>query len=983
MLFCGGLLGTLSGRAMSVLRYIVNHIYSLWARSFLRLKHPGREIDQQVKQRVTHRVQTQVKKQVKKQLDARVRPKSSPLIARLKRLLLFEHQSRLGAQFDPLGEKDLGNNSEQHQGSYHHVRNHIRLNKARSSRSHRRNRDHKSRFSGSRSRQAVSSLTGKNGDSGQWSFLSPFTENRQAWLITLLSILILATCFGQRFYRQPGLDIRSVAPKDFYAPAAAVVEDKKATELRRDDVRNGATQVLKIDLEQTAEAEDSLKTLLEQGQELRSQAGRPNFINLNTLSKSAQDYLFQSSEAQWRKIWRLAKTSTLSPAQVETIRERKTVPLPEDDSDDSSVELGSDGNSDENNGDESLRDSLLSKVLTDQVRSLTIEQTSVLRELLAYRDLSGAQGLSLLQTRVDTRRKQYLKAYEDFVEAASTKDQPLYNSRLFELSEEEWAALERNAKQIFNEMMLQGISPGVPEDVMRRAIEARVSVEPSKAVRDLTADVLAASVVPNLVVDQVRSRQQAEQAVRQIDPVEYSLDKGDQIVGANQMISSSEFALLDHFGLTNRYFNWIGLSGFAVLVGFAVAFYLWVDQRQATLLNQRDHYLIMLLCLVVSMLAALKVPTIGLPAVGLLVGSFYGAARGITVIGLLTLVLPIGTSVSYLPLLAGCAAAMLGAWIAPQLRSREEFALLGGFVGLTQASVYLVLTLIRFTAGVPLWKAVFVGSATYGLYGIAWSVVALGVSPYLEHFFDVVTPIRLAELANPNRPLLKRLAAEAPGTFQHTMFVANLAEAAARALGLNVELVRAGTLYHDIGKMHAPQGFIENQMGGPNMHDALDDPWKSASIIKKHVTQGLVMARQYRLPLAIQAFIPEHQGDMKISYFYQQAKAKQEENPSLVVNPADFSYDGPIPQSPETGITMLADSCEAALRSLRPEASMDEAYAMVNKILRARWRSRQLMDSGLSREEMDTIASVFIQVWQQHNHKRIEYPKDVLVEQAR
>ena len=306
----------------------------------------------------------------------------------------------------------------------------------------------------------------------------------------------------------------------------------------------------------------------------------------------------------------------------------------------------------------------------------------------------------------------------------------------------------------------------------------------------------------------------------------------------------------------------------------------------------------MLLCLAVSLLAALNFPTLGLPAVGLLIGSFYGAPLGMTVVGLITLVLPIGAGADAVSLISGAAAALLGTWIAPQLRSREEFALLGGVVGLSQAIVHLILTLMRSTIAAPLWKAVFVGSAMHGLYGIAWSIVALGVSPYLEHFFDVVTPIRLAELANPNRPLLKRLAAEAPGTFQHTMFVANLAEAAARALGRNVELVRAGTLYHDIGKMHAPQGFIENQMGGPNLHDALDDPWESANIIKKHVTQGLVMARKYRLPKAVQAFIPEHQGDMKISYFYQQAKEKQEKEPTLVVNAADFSYDGPIPQRP-------------------------------------------------------------------------------------
>jgi hypothetical protein len=260
---------------------------------------------------------------------------------------------------------------------------------------------------------------------------------------------------------------------------------------------------------------------------------------------------------------------------------------------------------------------------------------------------------------------------------------------------------------------------------------------------------------------------------------------------------------------------------------------------------------------------------------------------------------------------------------------------------------------------------------------VAWSIVALGLSPYLEHLFDLITPIRLAELANPNRPLLKKLATLAPGTFQHTMFVATLAEAAAQELGCNVELVRTGTLYHDIGKMHDPLGFIENQMGGTNKHDTIDDPWKSAKIIKKHVGEGLVMAKKYRLPKAIQAFIPEHQGNMQIAYFYYQAQQLAQENPELEVREDDFRYDGPIPQSKETGIVMLADSCEAALRSLK-DATHEEALNMVNKILKARWQDNQLIDSGLTRAEMAKIAEIFVRVWEQVNHKRIAYPKAVL-----
>ncbi|MGA9379986.1 MAG: HDIG domain-containing metalloprotein, partial [Phormidium sp.] len=272
-----------------------------------------------------------------------------------------------------------------------------------------------------------------------------------------------------------------------------------------------------------------------------------------------------------------------------------------------------------------------------------------------------------------------------------------------------------------------------------------------------------------------------------------------------------------------------------------------------------------------------------------------------------------------------------------------------------------------------IWLAVLQEAAIYSLTGVAWSVVALGISPYLEQLFDLVTPVRLAELANPNRPLLKLLAEEAPGTFQHTLFVATLAEAAAKALDCNVELVRTGTLYHDIGKLHDPQGFIENQMGGPNKHDQINDPYFSAAIIKKHVTEGLVMARRYRLPKAIQAFIPEHQGTMQIAYFYYQAKQEAK----APVDESFFRYAGPIPQSRETGVVMLADSCEADLRSLK-DATYEEALAMVNKILKARWQDNQLVDSGLTRPEMSQIAEIFVQVWQQFHHKRIAYPKAAL-----
>ncbi|PZO20557.1 MAG: hypothetical protein DCF25_06340 [Leptolyngbya foveolarum] len=901
---------------MSVLRYITRRVHQIWSSSFLRLKHPGRYLKRQVSRRYA--------------------------------LWADDVQRFLPSAHSSAADSDRSEN-----------------------RLERRTRRPGARVKGAVGRRLQRSRQRRQVPTTHHSVGKALISKRSPkrnQAIALLAVLLLATCFGQRFYNQPGLAVNSLSTQTFYAPKSAVVINEKETERRREEARTGTVEVLKINAEVTNAAESKLNALLAQGRELREQAGSPPFLNPQTLSKPTQEFLFQASNAQWSEVWQLALRLDLSAVQLTDSAEAST----------------------ETNAETNVEADAVVKVppppidVQKQIRTFVPDQIFAIKELLAYRDLSGPIGLSSLKTQMEGRRKLYQQeAAELIAELAANSGQghPLYNAQAFDLSEDEWLVLENTTRQIFDEMMQQGVHRGAPPDLILRAIELRIPTDLPDSVRSLAADVVAYAVTPNLTPDLDRTYSLANQKAGEIEPVVLKVAKGDLIVRANQAIGQDAFLLLDHFELSDRYFNWLGLCGFSLLVAAATTFYFWIDHIQANQLQPRDHFLVLLLCLVVSLLALLKVPTVGLPAVGLLVGSFYGSALGLTVIGLLAIVLPIGTPVSTIPLITGALAAILGACIAPQLRSREEFALLGGFVGLSQATVYLLLTLIRSTVSAPLWQAVFVGSAMHGLYGIAWSVVALGVSPYLEHLFDVVTPIRLAELSNPNRPLLKRLASEAPGTFQHTMFVANLAEAAARSLGRNVELVRAGTLYHDIGKMHDPLGFIENQMGGPNKHDLIDDPWQSARIIRKHVTQGLVMARKYRLPKAVRAFIPEHQGDMKISYFYQQAKARQEKEPTLVVDEADFRYDGPTPQTPETGITMLADSCEAALRSLKPDAAIDEAYVMVNKILRARWRSGQLADSGLTRENINTVANVFIQVWQQHNHKRIAYPKEMNVEE--
>ena len=248
-------------------------------------------------------------------------------------------------------------------------------------------------------------------------------------------------------------------------------------------------------------------------------------------------------------------------------------------------------------------------------------------------------------------------------------------------------------------------------------------------------------------------------------------------------------------------------------------------------------------------------------------------------------------------------------------------------------------------------------------------LLAIIFMPILESIFGLVTKARLLELADQEKPLLRRLSIEAPGTFEHTLLLCGLAEEATRMIGGNVDLVRTGALYHDIGKLHAPNWFIENQNGGNNPHDELDNPLESARILQDHVDKGIQIARKYRLPKPITNFIPEHQGTLKMGYFLFKAKEKDKN-----VSENDFKYKGPIPQSKETAILMLADGCEAALRAMEINASDKDALKIISKIINSRIQDDQLLDSNFSRGEIYLIKISFLNVWKRVRHRRIQYP---------
>ncbi|NLP27357.1 MAG: HDIG domain-containing protein [Clostridiales bacterium] len=251
-------------------------------------------------------------------------------------------------------------------------------------------------------------------------------------------------------------------------------------------------------------------------------------------------------------------------------------------------------------------------------------------------------------------------------------------------------------------------------------------------------------------------------------------------------------------------------------------------------------------------------------------------------------------------------------------------------------------------------------------------VLTIGLLPFFEVTFNIVTVMKLLELANANQPLLRRLLVEAPGTYYHSILVANLAEVAADEVGANSALARVGAYYHDIGKIKRPYFFKENQMGAENPHDKIAANL-SALIIISHVKDGVQLAKDYKLPLSIQEIIQQHHGNTLVKYFYITAKnsAENEED----VKEEDFRYAGPIPSSKEAAIIMLADSTEAAVRSMKDRSS-EAVKTMVDNIFKDKLNDGQLNGCNLTFLDLEKIKKAFLKTLTGMYHQRIEYPED-------
>ncbi len=574
------------------------------------------------------------------------------------------------------------------------------------------------------------------------------------------------------------------------------------------------------------------------------------------------------------------------------------------------------------------------------------------------------------------------------------------------------AARRRQLQELVTHFLAEALSAGVADaGVMRSEGSPRVTLRRGEVERVIPRDSIrtfadlmeqgeaAASVVddpvgqrtvrrlvgafyhPTIVVDLPLTTARREQLRASVDPVRYLVRAGDRIVSAGEGVTEEGrtklAALYDELHRRGSDRFWIRGAAGALLYSLLVLGSFWLllmYYRRETYAEVREMaFFGGLFILVLLMTAGLhrlfpgRPELIPIPFAAVTVTMLYNGRIGI--FAALTLVILLngqwGLRESDV-LLFGLMGAVAGAIGIRVVRRRHHLYLAIGVIAIGGVLASIAVGLARGWPGITITASAFLGI----LMAPASASLAMIMMPVAESATRITTDLTLLELSDLGRPLLRRLALEAPGTWAHSLAMANLCESACNIIGANGLLARVGCYYHDIGKLASPGFFMENQGGGPNPHDDML-PIDSARLIRNHVLDGIALAEAAGLPPVVKAFIPEHHGTTEITYFLARATRR---DPGGRVNPADFRYPGPRPQSAETAVAMLADSAEAVVRVLE-DRSPDRVREAIEQLVQQKLASGQLDDAPLTLRDLDRIKREFARVMSGTYHKRIGYPR--------
>ncbi|SQB34742.1 hydrolase [Clostridium perfringens] len=480
-------------------------------------------------------------------------------------------------------------------------------------------------------------------------------------------------------------------------------------------------------------------------------------------------------------------------------------------------------------------------------------------------------------------------------------------------------------------------------------------------------------VEPNFFYDKEKTDELIKETLKQVPPV--MIKKNQIVVSEGEPVTAHQLELLGTLGLLSDSASaiciYIALGVLVIIVmylqyGYIHKYYTAINKEfskivmisilnvfpviLARLFGMMSNYIIPLACMpmLITLLLNYKISLVFSMLNVILIGGAVGFNPNIIILAILNVV--------------------LGGTLLRKMQQRNDIL----YSSITVAVLSSILTFSVGTLTTNNFMEILADSTFAAAGAILSGILTIGVLPFFESTFDIVTNAKLLELSNPNNPLLKKLLMEAPGTYHHSILVANLAELAAEQVGGNPLLARIGAYYHDVGKTKRPYFFRENQFGKKNPHDRLK-PEVSSKIIISHVKDGSELAKEYNLPKTIHDFIVTHHGETLVKYFYLTVK-NNSENPDEVKE-EDFKYPGPKPMSKEQGIVMLADSTEAAVRSIN-EPTEEKIEKMVNNIIDDKLASGQLDNCDLTLRDISKIKKCFLKALNGIHHERIEYPDD-------
>ncbi len=500
----------------------------------------------------------------------------------------------------------------------------------------------------------------------------------------------------------------------------------------------------------------------------------------------------------------------------------------------------------------------------------------------------------------------------------------------------------------------------------------------SQELKNIGEHLVRSILKPNRIVDDEATAKKKEEAYNDNANI-VKIKKESRIISFGDIVTDDKLKLLEDLNLLekNGRYDYLFSAGILFVILFLTTLTaLFLRKYNKDMYNSRKD--ILLICLIVTIILVLARYLFTFYD-GLVIPIFVGTMLVATLLNIETAVvinciLTVGISIMskgnlkflYLGLICG----VISAFMVSKANQRSRMSMNGVLLGLINTAFIVCLDFIYKSDS----KTILIDGIVVFLNGFVSMILTIGFLPFLESAFNIVTPLKLLELSNPNHPLLKKLLIEAPGTYHHSLMVGNLAEIAAEDLGANALLARAGAYFHDVGKLKRPDFFKENQLT-ENPHDRMT-PNLSTLVITSHTKDGLDIAAKYKLPQSILDIIKQHHGTTLVAYFYHKALKGEGDTG---IKQEDYRYDGPKPQTREAAVVMLADSVEAAVRSMsdKTEAKIE---ALIRKIIKDKLDDGQLDNCQLTLNDLDKIANSFMRVLSGYFHAREQYPeiKDAL-----